>query len=314
MRRGVMLAGLLVAAPLLVLWMAGGLDGIARWSAEASHAAQETMARGIRAIRAGEPGAVAWLLAIAFGYGLAHAAGPGHGKMLIGGYAAARRVGAWRLVALSVAASLAQATTAVAIVYAGVLVLGWTRERMAWIADDLLLPFGHAAVAGLGLWLAFRGLRRMGLAGGAREGRPMPGHGHDHHHDHPHHGEHGRSHDADCGHAHGPSPEEMAAVSTPGEALALIAGVALRPCTGAIFLLILTWNFGIWAVGIAGAYAMGLGTAAITAGVALLALWAREGALQTLAGGRIARVLPVVELAVGLLIAAVAGTLLAGTL
>ncbi len=297
MRRGLMLAGLAVAAPLLLLWLAGGLDGIAAWSAEASRAAQEALARGIRAVRAGEPGAVVALLAVAFGYGVAHAAGPGHGKMLIGGYAAARRVPAARLVGLSLAASLAQATTAVAIVYAGVLVFQWSRERMAWIADELLIPFGHAAVAGLGLWLAWRGLRAMRAAGAS----------HHHHHDH------GHVHGPDCGHDHGPGVEAMAAVTSPREAAALIAGVALRPCTGAIFLLILTWNFGIWAVGIAGAYAMGLGTALVTAGVALLALWAREGALQTLAGGRIARVLPLVEVAVGLLIAAVAGVLLAGS-
>jgi nickel/cobalt transporter (NicO) family protein len=297
MRRGLMLAGLLVAAPVLLLWMTGALDDIARLSAEASRAAQDAMARGIRAIRAGEPGAVAALLAVAFGYGLAHAAGPGHGKMLIGGYAAARRVGAVRLVGLSLAASLAQATVAVAIVYAGVLVFQWSRQQMAWIADDLLVPVGHAAVAGLGLWLVWRGLRAM---------RPAVT---DHHHGH-----HGHVHGPDCGHDHGPSVEAMAAVTTPREAAALIAGVALRPCTGAIFLLILTWNFGIWAVGIAGAYAMGLGTAMVTAGVALLALWAREGALQTLVGGRVARTLPLVEVTVGLLIAAVAVVLLIGSI
>lgn len=306
MRRGLMLAGLLVAAPLLLVWMAGGFDGLARASAAASRAAQEAMAQGIRAIRAGEPGAVAALLAVAFGYGLAHAAGPGHGKMLIGGYAAARRVSAGKLVSLSLAASLAQATTAVAIVYAGVLIAGWTRERMTWIADALLVPFGHAAVAGLGLWLAWRGLRNLRWAA-------HHGHAHDHGQAHEHRHDHDHAHGPDCGHAHGPSLAEAAAVTTPREAVALIAGVALRPCTGAIFLLILTWNFGIWSVGIAGAYAMGLGTAAVTAGVALLALWAREGALQTLAGGRVARVLPVVELGVGLAIAAVAGVLLAGT-
>jgi ABC-type nickel/cobalt efflux system permease component RcnA len=302
-----MLAGLAVAAPLLLVWMAGGWDDLARWSAEASRGAQEALARGIRAVRAGEPGAVTALLAVAFGYGVAHAAGPGHGKLLIGGYAAARRVSAGKLLALSLAAALAQATVAVVIVYAGVLVFRWSRERMAWIADDLLVSFGHAAVAGLGLWLVWRGLRALRTAEAAATATD---HGHAQGHVHGH----GHAHGTDCTHAHGPTVEEAAAVTSAREATVLIAGVALRPCTGAIFLLVLTWNFGIWAVGVAGAYAMGLGTATITAGVALLALWAREGALQTLAGGRIARALPLVEVSVGLLIAGAAAVLLAGSL
>jgi ABC-type nickel/cobalt efflux system permease component RcnA len=107
-----MLAGLALAAPLLLIWMASGWDGLARWSAEASRGAQAALARGIRAVRAGEPGAVTALLAVAFGYGVAHAAGPGYGKLLIGGYAAVRRVPAGKLLVLSLAAALAQATVA----------------------------------------------------------------------------------------------------------------------------------------------------------------------------------------------------------
>jgi hypothetical protein len=109
-------------------------------------------------------------------------------------------------------------------------------------------------------------------------------------------------------------PGRVVAVATLREAVALIAGMALRPCTGAIFLPILTRNVGIWAVGVAGPCAKGLGTATVTAGVALLTLWAREGALQTLAGGRIARALPLAEVSVGLLIAGAAAALLAGSL
>jgi ABC-type nickel/cobalt efflux system permease component RcnA len=309
-RRGLIALGLAVAAPLLVLWAAGGLDAVTRWSVEAARAAQEAMAAAIRAVRAGHPGAVAGLLAVAFGYGVAHAAGPGHGKVLIGGYAMARRVRLAPLAALSLAASLAQATTAVAVVYAGVLLFGWTRERMAGIAEDWLAPASQAAVAGVGLWLAWRGWRHRAAArGGADRAahlQPPRGPDHGHHHDHHHHDH------AACGHAHGVSIEAAAAVTSPREAAALVAGVALRPCTGAIFLLVLTWGLGIGWAGVAGAYAMGLGTALVTLAVAALVLWAREGALQTLAGGRIARVLPLVEIAAGLAIAAAAGLLLAG--
>ena len=68
---------------------------------------------------------------------------------------------------------------------------------------------------------------------------------------------------------------------------------------------------GIGAAGISGAYAMGLGTAAITVAVAGLSVWAREGMLSVLSGGLVARALPVLELAAGLAIAVISGMLFA---
>ena len=321
MRRGLMLLGLALGLGLMALWAAGGLQDFGRAMASAQREAQNALAGALRALRAGEAGALAALMGLAFAYGVFHAAGPGHGKVLIGGYGVARRVGLARLATLALVSSLAQATTAVVMVYAGVLVFDWTRERMVGMAEGGMVTAGHAVAAGIGLWLAARGA--LGLW---RAGRPQPmdaplahgashdHHDHAHHHAHHHEGHHHHHDDAcGCGHSHGPTPAEIARATTLRETLALIAGVAIRPCTGALFLLVLTWSMGIGAAGIAGAYAMGLGTALVTAGVAGLAVWAREGALTPLSGGAMARAVPFLELAGGLAIAALSiGLLRAG--
>ncbi len=309
MRRAVMLAGLGVAAVLALIWALGGLEMLGRWAAEVQRALQAPLAGAVRAVKAGEPAAWAGLLSVCFLYGLAHAAGPGHGKFLIGGYGVARRVRLLPLAGVALASSLAQAAVAVALVYAGVLVLGWTRERMVGMAEGALAMASWAAIAAIGLWLVWRGGRGVwrGMRSEAGKGADH-GHHHDHdhgdHHDHHHHHDHGA--ECGCGHAHGPTVEEVARLTGWRDTAALIASVAVRPCSGALFLLILTFQLGIGAAGVAGAFAMGLGVAVVTIGVAVLAVWSREGALAGLGEARIWRMMPLLELVAGAVIAALA--------
>ena len=95
------------------------------------------------------------------------------------------------------------------------------------------------------------------------------------------------------------------------EALLLIGGIAVRPCTGALFVLVITLGMGIPLAGIAGAFAMALGTAVVTIGVGLGAVGLRGGLLQGVAGSGFAtRVVPVVEVVGGLVVVLGAGSLL----
>ncbi len=179
---------------------------------------------------------------------------------------------------------------------------------MVGLTDQVMTPISYAAILALGLWLVWRGAARILWQARAAAAVASGHHGQDHGHGHG--DDHGHVHDEHCGHAHGPSLDEVAQVTSLRGGLGLIAGIAMRPCTGALFLLILTWQMGIFASGVAGVLAMGVGTAAVTVGVAMFAVWAREGALASLPGARIARALPMMELAAGLVVALVAGQLL----
>ncbi len=301
MRRALTFGGLLLILLFGLLWAFGALDGVASAVQGAQRATQDHLAAAIRALRSREPGALVAFWAVCFAYGVLHAAGPGHGKMLIGGYGVARRVPVGRLAGLALASSLAQAAVAVGLVYALVAVLGLTRLAVEGTAERWMTPFSHAMIAGLGLWLVWRGvmgLRRQAVSSDAG----AEGHHHDHPHGHSDH-DHDHVHGPHCNHAHGPSLAEVERITGWKDALALIAGIAIRPCSGALFILILTWQLGIAAAGIVGAFVMGAGTALVTMGVALLAVWAREGAFAGMGGGKAARIIPWVELAVGGVIA-----------
>ena len=306
-----LMAALLAAG--VLLWNAGALDRVALWAAEAQRGFQRAMAGALRAIKGGEPGAIATLMGLCFAYGVAHAAGPGHGKILIGGYGLGRAVPAGRLAALALASSLAQAGTAVALAWGGLWLFDWSRARITGLADDGLAAASYAAIAAIGVYLVLRGARALWRRAGGHA--HAPGHAPDDHAAH-HADPHGAACES-CGHAHAPTPAQAAEVRSARDAALLIGGIAIRPCTGALFVLILTWSMGIPLAGLGGAVAMGLGTAAITVAVALASVSLRAGTLAALAGGSataLGRVLPLMEIAAGLAIALVAGQLLAAAL
>ena len=286
--------GMLIAAGGLLLWLfgLGGMDLISHWAALQQREAQTALAAGLRAVRAGEPGAWITLMGVCASYGFFHAAGPGHGKLLIGGYGAAARVTALRLSALAVISSLAQALTAIMLVGAGALVLGWSRARMTDTAEQVLAPASYGAIAMVGLWLAWRGLRRVRSV---RAAAPVA--------------EDGTCHS--CGHAHGPSVDQVAGLTSWRDAVVIVVSVAMRPCTGAVFLLILCFGLGIPLAGIVGAMVMGLGTASVTVLVAILAVGTRRSALAGWSGSGAVRAIALIEIVAGAVIAVIATTLLA---
>lgn len=116
-------------------------------------------------------------------------------------------------------------------------------------------------------------------------GHDHSGHGGHKHHDH-HHGQvhgqghahdhhHGHDHSACCGHVHAPSLEQASGTLDLRKAWTTIAAVGLRPCTGALIILVFALSQGLYAAGIAATFAMALGTGLTVAALTLLAVSAR---------------------------------------
>ncbi|MBB5049247.1 ABC-type nickel/cobalt efflux system permease component RcnA [Rhodopseudomonas rhenobacensis] len=113
----------------------------------------------------------------------------------------------------------------------------------------------------------------------------LPGHG-DHHDHHDHgHGEPGHVHDAHCGHNHGPQPQQLAGPGGWRRGFGAILAVGLRPCSGAILVLVFALAQGMFWAGVAATFAMGVGTAITVATIATLAVSAK-GLARRLAAGR----------------------------
>ncbi len=274
---------LLALAALVGLFFAAGLDaGLSQWITSTQRDYQNALAAALRGLRAGAPGAVTGFMSICFAYGFLHALGPGHGKAVMGAYAMANDGTLRRMIWLAVTASLAQATVAVLLVHGAILLLGGARDRIEGLATQIE-PLSALAIGALGLLLLWRGVRRL------RDNRP-----HHHHHHDAHCG---------CGHAHAPDADQVRQARNWREMLALVLGIAMRPCTGALFLLLMTWRLQLTGMGIAGVYVMGVGTAMVTALAAAMAVGMRRGVMMSAPSlGRAPVVFAGLEIGLGLLI------------
>lgn len=242
------------------LWLVLPWEQVLRWAASEQREFQNAMARALRAVRAGEPAALLTLCTATVGYGVVHAIGPGHGKVLIGGAALASGATFRRLASLTVLSSLAQAGTAILLVGLLVFALRLNARDAADFTETWLAPLSAVAIALIGFVLVLRGL----LALHQRRGTAKVDAAHDHDHK-----------SCGCGHAHGPTVEEVHSLNSMREALAIVASIAIRPCTGALFVLVIAARFDAFGAGTLAVLAMALGTAATTLTIA--------------AGGRLAR-------------------------
>ena len=282
------------------------------------------------------------LIGISFVYGVFHAAGPGHGKAVISSYLLANEETWRRGVVLSFASALLQAVTAVAIVAIAAVLIGATAKMMGETVQVIeLVSYALIVLVGLRLlWVKGRGflhaLAQVGskaepATAGAPDHVDHAGDAHVHcrrdNHapaEHSHHA-HDRTlacaHDHDdeesalpWGHAHGPEPEQLAGPGGWRRGLSAIVAVGLRPCSGAILVLVFALAQGLFWAGVASTFVMELGTAITVAATATLAVAAKAAAKRfaTTRAGYGALALRGLEAGAALLVTAFGVLLLAG--
>jgi len=261
------------------------------------------MSSTIRAAKS--DGSAVWaLLAISFGYGIFHAAGPGHGKAVISSYLVANQETARRGIVLSFLSAMLQSLVAVMLVAIGAWLLHVAAETMCG-TERVIAIASYGLIAAFGARLVWtkgasflRALQvrsshsELVLASvGAPAGYPNQHHhhvhshddrAHDHDHGHDHHDQR-HVHDEHCGHSHGPTPGELAGPGGWRRGLGTIFSVGLRPCSGAILVLVFALAQGLFWAGIAATFVMGLGTAITVGTIALLAVSAK-GVARRLSG------------------------------
>lgn len=231
-----------------------------------------------------------WVLGgLSFLYGVFHAAGPGHGKVVISSYVLANESQLRRGVWLSVLSAMLQSLVAVVFVLIAAGLLGMTSIAMGDAANWIGIA-SYVLVILLGLWLI---ARKVFGWGHHHHGDDMAHRAHAHLHDHEHHDhdhDHHHDHDHDHDHAHDHAHDDHVHVVTPQaasgtwrEQLGVVLAVGLRPCSGALVVLVFALSQGLLAAGIAAVFLMGVGTAITVAVLATIAVSAK-GLAQRIGG------------------------------
>jgi nickel/cobalt transporter (NicO) family protein len=269
----------------------GPLGGLFAWVFDKQQSLQRSLAAGVKSLKTDNPLSGAITLAmLSFVYGVLHAVGPGHGKTIISSYVVANEETVRRGVIISFIAAGLQALSAVILVSVLLIVLGATGLQVnAW--SNQLESISYAMIALVGLYLLAGQLRSVwrrwqGVAGQAAQNSDPHHHAMPHQHrDNLFHGEHDHAHHY---HDHAPGEacdhivdvQQLSGQPSWRKIMAIVLSVGIRPCTGAILVLVFALTQGLFWAGVAATFAMALGTAITVAALATLALGSRELALK----------------------------------
>lgn len=271
-----------VATPDTTAPAGGPFASLVAWSARWQSVFYRELTASLRDL-ATNPWAGSLLVGLSFLYGVFHAVGPGHGKAVITSYLLATGETLRRGVLISFASALLQAVSAIAIVLVFTIGLGATAMTIGRITDGIELA-SYALITLLGLALLWRKAVRPLLVSTATATTPdgiVLSHANDNSHSHHHH-HHDHAHGAECGcgHAHAADPAMLTGPFDWRRAGAAALAVGIRPCSGALIVLVFALSQGLFAAGILSTLAMAVGTGLTVSALAVVAVFARGTAVR----------------------------------
>ncbi|HUC48588.1 MAG TPA: delayed-early response protein/equilibrative nucleoside transporter [Xanthobacteraceae bacterium] len=269
------------------------------------------------AILAIHRGGGAWtLLLLSFLYGVVHAIGPGHGKAVVSSYLLATRQTLRNGILLAFVAALVQALGAIILIFVAALVLHLTSVSITQVTARFEVVSGLLVLL-LGCWLVWSKIvhplrsaslgfepspaliatqrRFVSTADQARfqasavtdsDPAPPPAIPSAHSADTAAasrrfpvpHGMLSRI-QCSCGQIHMPDANMTAARVDWRKVWPILGATALRPCTGALIVLVFAISQRLWGVGILSTLLMGLGTAMTVSAIAILTVFAHRFAV-----------------------------------
>lgn len=280
--------------------------GIFGWIAVEQAAFLRTLTSSLKAFRT-DPHAGLILIGISAIYGVFHAAGPGHGKAVIASYLIANKQTLRRGIGLSFISAFFQGLVAVTFVSIARFVFDVTAIEMTAATEALELA-SALLITALGLWLVVTKVFRIKLWPSKTEDatarddlsttRTSANHVHDANCGHtlfvglgaprlagataggPGSFASGAMVCADCGSTHMPDPAMLAGPMNWRKAIGAIIAVGVRPCSGAIIILVFAFSMRMYAAGILSVAAMSLGTGVTVSALAGFAVFMKDRAVD----------------------------------
>jgi nickel/cobalt transporter (NicO) family protein len=251
------------------------------WARDRQQAFYGRMSGSLRQMAAGSPFAAGWtLMLLSFGYGVFHAAGPGHGKAVISAWLLATENELKRGIFISLMSAIIQALTAILLVSAlflAVASVGSTARNLAGILESA----SYAMIGLLGLYLVWTAVqlllaRKPAILGPARGPAPVFAFDSFEPRKAAYPAAHVHGPDCGCGHAHLPEARDLRGDWSLAKAFSLAFAVGIRPCTGAILVLLFANGLGLYWAGMLSVLAMAVGTFITVSAIAALAVYSKK--------------------------------------
>ncbi|UPR34139.1 nickel/cobalt transporter [Vibrio cyclitrophicus] len=259
-------------------------------------------------------GAGSYLIGFSFIYGMLHSLGPGHGKVIVSTYLATHPTKAKASLVLTVVSAFLQAL--VAIVLVSVLIWGFSASmRVVNDKANMFVSLSFALVAVVGALICWKALKNiyttmrkpklkvkaittlvtdtsspisvqspMAFRSSVSDGSMMLNPSNALQPTEHSHADHSHT-DCGCGHQHVADADAINKASTLREYAGIIVTIGVRPCTGAIMVLLFANMVGLYRMGVLSAFAMAVGTALTTSLIAMMTLTGKHLVKRYLAAG-----------------------------